>query len=189
MLNGILILATDRYAVGDVIEINGLSGCVESMDLYATSLRNLDGQLTVIPNGKISTVINMTKNWSQVNFTIEIAWDNNIEQVMMILQNTADQMYQEEEWQEKMIASADILGIEHLAHEGIMIRLIIPTEPSMHWAVGREFRWRVKEAFESAGITIGIPQREIWHHNQAQINGKYHDDHHRYQQSSQSSQN
>lgn len=165
MLNGILILTTDRYAVGDVVEINSLSGCVESMNLYATSLRNLDGQLTVIPNGRISTVVNMTKNWSQVNFTIEVGWDNNISKVMMILQNVADQMYAEPEWQEKMIASANILGIEQLTHEGIIIRLIIPTQPSKHWDVGRQFRWRVKDAFDSSGITIGIPQREIWHHH------------------------
>ena len=170
MLNGILILATDRYAVGDVVEINGLNGCVETMNLYATSLRNLDGQLTVIPNGKISTVVNMTKNWSQVNFTVEVAWDTDIRKTMTILQNLADQMYEEEEWQDKMISSANILGIEQITHEGIMIRLIIATQPSMHWAVGREFRWRVKEAFDLAGIKVGIPQREIWHHNHSQIN-------------------
>ena len=163
MLNGILILSTDRYAVGDVIEINGLSGCVESMNLYTTSLRNLDGQLTVIPNGKISTVVNMTKNWSQVNFTIEVGWNNNISNVMRILQNTADQMYAEAEWQEKMISSANMLGIEQLTHEGIVIRLIIPTQPSQHWDVGRQYRLRVKEAFDLAGISIGIPQREVWY--------------------------
>lgn len=163
MLNGILILATDRYAVGDVIEINGLSGCVESMNLYTTSLRNLDGQLTVIPNGKISTVVNMTKNWSQVNFTIEVAWNNHLSTVMMILQQVADQMYAEPEWAEKMIASAKILGVERLSHEGIVLRLIIPTQPSQHWDVARQYRLRVKEAFDSANINIGIPQREIWY--------------------------
>jgi small conductance mechanosensitive channel len=163
MLNGILILATDRYAVGDVIEINGLSGCVESMNLYTTSLRNLDGQLTVIPNGKISTVVNMTKNWSQVNFTIEVGWNNNLSTVMMILQQVADQMYAEPEWAEKMIASAKILGVERLSHEGIVLRLIIPTQPSQHWDVARQYRLRVKEAFDSANINIGIPQREIWY--------------------------
>lgn len=78
MLNGILILITDRYAVGDVVEINGLGGFVESMNLYTTSLRDLDGNLKVIPNGKIFTVINATKDWSRVNFTVEINWDADI---------------------------------------------------------------------------------------------------------------
>ncbi|WP_373481417.1 mechanosensitive ion channel family protein [Geminocystis sp.] len=163
MLNGILILTTDRYALGDVIEINGFMGCVETMNLYITALRNLDGQLIIIPNGKISTVVNMTKNWSQVNFTIEVAWNSELQKTMNILQEVADQMYQEKDWKDKMITSADILGIEKIAHDGITIRLIIKTQPSEQWRVGREYRWRVKKAFDKAGISLGIPQTVIWH--------------------------
>jgi len=133
------------------------------MNLYITALRNLDGQLIIIPNGKISTVVNMTKNWSQVNFTIEVAWNSELQKTMSILQEVADQMYQEKDWKDKMITSADILGIEKIAHDGITIRLIIKTQPSEQWRVGREFRWRVKKAFDKAGISLGIPQTVIWH--------------------------
>ena len=163
MLNGILILITDRYAVGDVVDINGLSGFVESMNLYTTSLRDLDGNLKVIPNGKIFTVINMTKDWSRVNFTVEINWDADIRKTIDLLQNVADQMYKDPYWAEKMLTSAQILGIDKINHEGIMIRLLIKTKPIQQWDVGREYRWRVKEAFDLAGIRTGIPQTEIIH--------------------------
>jgi small conductance mechanosensitive channel len=165
ILNGILLLATDRYAVGDVVQINGLAGCVEQMSVYSTSLRDLDGQLITIPNGEVSTVINMTKNWSQVNFTIKIAWQANLAKTLQILQTVAEQMYQEVEWQERILQPAEILGIEEVSHEGILIRLLIKTKPSEHWNVGREYRLRVKQALDEAGITPGIPQREIWHHH------------------------
>ncbi|AUC60654.1 small conductance mechanosensitive channel [Cyanobacterium sp. HL-69] len=171
MLNGILILYTDRFAVGDVVEINGFAGCVESMNLYATSLRNLDGQLIVIPNGHISTVVNMTKNWSRVNFTIEIAWDQDIKTATNLIQEVAEQLYEEIEWHEKILEPADILGIEKVSHDGIMIRLLIKTLPAEQWAVGRELRLRVKEAFDRSGISLGIPQREIWHRDSNQSNG------------------
>lgn len=164
MLNGVLILSTDRFAVGDVVEINGLAGGVESMNLYSTALRNLDGQLIIIPNGNISTVVNMTKNWSRVNFTIEIAWNEDIKTATNLIQEVAEKMYEEEKWQEKILEPADILGIEKVSHDGIMIRLLIKTLPAEQWAVGREFRYRVKEALDKAGISLGIPQREIWHH-------------------------
>ncbi len=172
MLNGVLILATDRFAVGDVVEINGLAGGVESMNLYATALRNLDGQLIVIPNGNISIVINMTKNWSRVNFTVEIAWNENIKTATDVIQEVADKMYEEEEWQEKILEPAEILGIEKVSHDGIMIRLLIKTLPAEQWNVGREFRLRVKEALENEGISLGIPQREIWHHESHKNNGQ-----------------
>lgn len=171
MLNGILILYTDRFAVGDVVEINGFAGCVETMNLYATSLRNLDGQLIVIPNGNISTVVNMTKNWSRVNFTIEIAWDQDIKVATNLIQEVAQKLYEDEEWQEKILEPADILGIEKVSHDGIMIRLLIKTIPAQQWAVGRELRLRVKEAFDRTGISLGIPQREIWHREPNTSNG------------------
>lgn len=170
MLNGILILITDRYAMGDVVEINGLGGFVESMNLYTTSLRDLDGNLKVIPNGKIFTVINMTKDWSRVNFTVEINWDADIRTTIDILQKVADQMYQEPRWREKMLTSAEILGIDKINHEGIMIRLLIKTKPIQQWDVGREYRWRIKEAFDLAGIRTGIPQTEIIHRHEEDNN-------------------
>ncbi|MBF2056446.1 MAG: mechanosensitive ion channel family protein [Cyanobacterium sp. T60_A2020_053] len=165
MLNGVLILFTDRFAVGDVVEINGLAGAVETMNLYATSLRNLDGQLIVIPNGHISTVINMTKNWSRVNFTIEIAWNEDTQKAINLIDEVAQKMYEEEVWQEKILEPADILGIEKVSHDGIMIRLLIKTLPAEQWTVARELRFRVKEVFAKERISLGIPQREIWHHD------------------------
>lgn len=172
MLNGVLILFTDRFAVGDVVEINGLAGAVETMNLYATSLRNLDGQLIVIPNGHISTVINMTKNWSRVNFTIDIAWNENTQKAINLIDEVAQKMYEEEIWQEKILEPADILGIEKVSHDGIMIRLLIKTLPAEQWAVARELRFRVKEVFAKEGISLGIPQREIWHHDSSLTNIK-----------------
>jgi small conductance mechanosensitive channel len=165
MLNGTLILITDRYAVGDVVDINGLAGYVEKMNLYTTCLRNLDGQLIIIPNGKVATVINMTKEWSRVNFTIEIGWDTDIHKTIKIIKQVTDQIYKEPEWQEKILEPADILGIERVSHEGIMIRLLVKTLPSQQWTLARELRMRIKKAFDLAGISLGIPQREIWHHH------------------------
>ena len=71
----------------------------------------------------------------------------------------------------KILEPADILGIEKVSHDGIMIRLLIKTLPAEQWAVGRELRLRVKEAFDRSGISLGIPQREIWHRDSNQSNG------------------
>lgn len=168
LLNGTLILITDRYALGDFVEINKLAGFVETMNLYTTSLRNLDGQLITIPNGQVKSVINMTKNWSRVNFTIQVSWDANLQQTMNILKSVADQMYKEPEWREKMFDTADILGIDQIDHNGVLIRVLIKTLPLQQWAVGREYRWRVKEAFQRSGISLGIPQNQIWYNQNYQ---------------------
>jgi small conductance mechanosensitive channel len=171
MLNGILILWTDRYAIGDVINVGGgMAGTVEDINLLITSLRNLDGESIAIPNSKISAVINRTKYWSRVNFTIRIAWNQDIDKAIAVMTEVADQMQKEPEWGERFLEPAQILGVDEVSHEGILIHLLIKTQPNEQWNVGREFRRRVKLAFDKAGISVGIPHQTIAVINPSQDN-------------------
>ncbi len=171
MLNGVLILCSDRYAIGDVIDVGGgMSGLVENINLFVTSLRNLDGQVIAIPNSRISTVINNTKEWSRVNFTIKIAWHEDIKQAIAVMTQVANQMQNEPEWGSKILEPMEVLGVDEVSHEGIVIHILIKTQPSEHWGIGREFRFRVKQAFDEMGISLGIP-----HHKISVLNSPYSD--------------
>ncbi|MEM8829158.1 MAG: mechanosensitive ion channel family protein [Cyanobacteria bacterium P01_G01_bin.19] len=161
-LNGIVILCTDRYALGDVVDFGGgMAGAVEDITLFITSLRNLDGQLISIPNRKIESVINNTKNWSRVNFTIRIAWHEDINQAIEVMTQVAAIMQSEPLWEDKFLEPAEILGVDEISNEGILIRLLIKTQPSQQWNVGREFRLRVKQALDEAGIAVALPHHKI----------------------------
>ncbi|MDJ1170193.1 mechanosensitive ion channel family protein [Roseofilum sp. BLCC_M154] len=161
MLNGILILWTDRYAQGDFVEINNFSGTVEMINLYVTHLRNLDGQLIIIPNGQVSTVINSTKDWSRSNLTIKIALGADLKKAMEIIKQVSNELEQDEEWKDKILEPVNILGVDDISHEGTIIRFLIKTVPGEQWAVSRTFRLRIKKSLDEAGIALGIPQ-QIW---------------------------
>ncbi|WP_202951284.1 mechanosensitive ion channel family protein [Xenococcus sp. PCC 7305] len=161
-LRGIVILSTDRYALGDVVNFGGgMEGAVEEINLFITSLRNLDGQLISIPNRKIESVINNTKNWSRVNFTIRIAWNEDINQAIEIMTQVAAKMQGDPLWEDKFLEPAEILGVEEISNEGILIRLLIKTQPSQQWSVGREFRLRVKQTLDEVGIAVALPHHKI----------------------------
>ena len=162
MLNGALILWTDRYAIGDVIKVGELAGFVENMNLYTTQLRGAEGRLITIPNGQISTVENLTKDWSRVDLVIEIAYDADTQKALEIIEQVAKQMQSEPQWQDTILEPATILGVDRVAHTGITIQVWLKTQPIKQWAVGREFRLRIKQAFDEAGIAPGIPQ-QIWY--------------------------
>ena len=166
MINGALILYTDRYAVGDVIKVGDVTGFVENMNLYITQLRGDEGRLITIPNGSVKTVENLTKDWSRVDFKIEIAYDADVKKALEVIRKVAEQMQSEPEWQEKILEPASILGVDKVSYSGILIQVWIKTLPIQQWAVGREFRLRVKQAFDEAGISIGVPQQEVWYHSQ-----------------------
>ncbi len=139
MINGVLILASDRYAVGDMIDLGGgFSGMVEKMNLYVTSLRSGKGELLVIPNGQISKVINRTKDWSRVDLTLKISWNAEVRKAMEVMLQVAEQMRSEPQWQEMILEPVDLLGIDELSHDGIVVHLRIKTLPAKQWFVGRD---------------------------------------------------
>ncbi|MGK7885987.1 MAG: mechanosensitive ion channel family protein [Crocosphaera sp.] len=159
LIAGVLILWEDHYAVGDVIFIGDQGGLVEKITLRVTQLRNLDGELITIPNGSIGMVRNLSSEWSQVNYAIEVSYDADVDRVMEVMETVAQQLYDDPQWQEQILESPEILGIDNIAHTGILIRLLIKTQPLKQWSVAREFRRRLKKAFDYKGIEVGIPQQ------------------------------
>ena len=159
LIAGVLILWEDQYAVGDVIYIDDNVGLVEKITLRVTQIRNLDGELITIPNGSIGTVRNLSSEWSQVNYAVEVSYDADVDHVLEVMDATAQELYQDSQWQEMILETPEILGIDNISHSGILIRLLIKTQPLQQWPVGRELRRRLKKAFDEQGIKIGIPQQ------------------------------
>ncbi|MDM9584073.1 mechanosensitive ion channel family protein [Nostoc sp. GT001] len=159
LVNGCLILMEDQFAVGDVIEIGNKSGLVENLNLRVTQLRNGEGQLITIPNSNITDVNNLTRLWSRVDFSIVVAYENDPKYVLEILRQVSQELYNEPEWRDRLPELPEVLGIDDLSHTGMLVRVWIKTAPMEQWNVGREFRLRVRLAFEANNIQIGRPQR------------------------------
>lgn len=161
VINGCLILLEDQYAVGDVIDVGGASGLVEYMNLRVTQLRGAGGRLSTIPNGSISIVHNLTKDWSRADFKIEVSYDTDVDLALAVVKQVAVQMQRDPEWQEMILDPVSLLGVDGLDHSGIQILIWIKTKPIKQWSVEREFRRRLRLAFAEHGISIGVPQRSL----------------------------
>lgn len=101
---------------------------------------------------------NLTRLWSRVDFTIEVAYENDPDKVLQVLESVAIEMYHSPEWQDKLPDPPEILGIDNLSHAGMLVRVWIKTRPLQQWLVGREYRLRVRRAFTQHDIVIGRPQ-------------------------------
>ena len=165
MVNGCLILFEDQFAVGDVITANGESGLVEKLNLRLTQLRNADGELISIPNNTITLVKNLTSSWSRVNMGIKVAYDTDLDQAITLINTTATDMSKSSEWQSLILEPPQVLGVDDFGDNSITIRLLIRTQPSQQWLVGREFRRLIKQAFDHQGISMPFPQRSVWFKN------------------------
>ncbi len=162
IINGIFILWSDRYAVGDVIQIGDRAGLVENLNLYMTELRGDGGRLISFPNNSIDIVENLTKEWSRVEVAIELAYTTDVERALEILKKVAEQMQKEPEWEEKILEPASIFGIDSMTYDGLLVQVWMKTAPMQQWSVARELRVRVKQAFDREGIALGMPQRSLF---------------------------
>lgn len=159
LVNGFFILAEDQYAIGDVIEMNGAAGLVENLNLRVTQIRSASGDLITIPNSSVTQVKNLTRSWSRVAFSIDVAYGTDPDKALDVLNEVARTFYEDPTWHDKMINEPSVLGIDSVSHSGMTITTWIQTEPAEQWAVGREFRLRVRRAFDQYGIDIGTPRQ------------------------------
>lgn len=163
LVNGCLILWEDQYAVGDVIAVDDLSGLVENMNLRITQIRDSEGRLITIPNSSITRVANLTRTWSRVDFTVEVAYEADLQKALHVIREVARQMYDEPEWRDRIVEPPEVLGVDQLSHAGMLIRVWIKTQPLQQWVVGREFRYRVRLALDEFEIAIGRPEQLFWY--------------------------
>jgi small conductance mechanosensitive channel len=159
VVNGILILVEDQYAIGDAIDLGRAAGMVENLTLRITQLRGADGELITIPNSAITEVKNLTRSWSRVNFKIDVAYQADPEKALSLLREVAQELYDDPEWHDKIPTPPKVLGIDSISHSGMTITTWIQTVPLEQWSVGREFRLRVRKALEANSIEIGTPRQ------------------------------
>ncbi len=160
-LYGFFLLAEDQIRVGDVVKLGEHSGVVERITIRTTRLRSLDGNVHIIPNGEINTVVNMTHGWSRALVDVDVAYKEDLDRVITIMKDVAEDLKKEDKYKKFIIESPHVLGVEKLGDSGITIRLIIKTTPLKQWEIKRELRKRIKNAFDRAGIEIPFPQMVI----------------------------
>ncbi len=175
-INGFLVIVEDQYALGDVIAVGDVGGLVENLNLRITQLRDAEGRLITIPNSEIKIVANLSSRWSRADLTIPVAYQNNIDDALQLLNDVGMEMNQDPYWKRLIIAPPEVLGIDNFGDRGLMIRVWIKTLPLKQWDVGREFRRRLKVTFDHAGFSIPVPQQGIWLNEglslHSEVNGK-----------------
>jgi small-conductance mechanosensitive channel len=150
VISGFFILFEDQFGVGDVVKIGDFSGVVERMTLRATVLRNLEGQVYVVPNGNILNVTVMTKEWARAVLDVTVPHKEELSRVFDVLQKAGAKLA--EDWPDRVLEQPSLLGVEKLDDAGVTIRSIVKTPPFKQPDVLREWRRRVKDEFDRAGI-------------------------------------
>ncbi len=159
---GFFILLENQIRQGDVVKLGDHAGMVEVVTLRYVQLRDYDGNVHYVPNGHISTVINMTRGFSNAVMDIGVAYRENVDEVMAVMRKVAVELQKDPAFQLKILAELEIAGVESLADSAVVIRCRFRTLPLEQWGVKREYLRRVKAAFDEHGIEIPYPHMTVY---------------------------
>lgn len=158
VITGIFILAEETISVGDVVDLGGNSGVVEDISIRTIRLRDMDGTVHVIPFSEVSKVKNMTRGYAHAVIDANVAYQEDVDTVIATLQELAEAMWAEPEWQAKILEPLEVIGVEQIAAAGVVIRVRFKTAAGAQWGVKREFFRRMKVRFDERGIVIPFAQ-------------------------------
>jgi small-conductance mechanosensitive channel len=159
MLNGIMILLEDQFNVGDTIRIAGVSGVVESMTLRKTTLRDGDGTLYVIPNSQITTVANMSADYSVATVNVSVDFSANPDKVTALLKDIAMDIRNSADFKNIFLTDPQVLGVDAVKGSELIFPVVFKTRATQQYAPVREFRRRVRLALEEHQMLPGDPYR------------------------------
>ncbi|WP_425450495.1 mechanosensitive ion channel domain-containing protein [Virgifigura deserti] len=162
IITGVFILAEDSISIGDVVDLGGHSGVVEAMTIRTIRLRDLSGTVHTIPFSSVSTVQNLTKEFSYAVFTIGVAYREDVDEVIEVLKGIGAELQADEQFGPEIIGEMEVFGLDSFGDSAVNIKGRIMTRPLKQWMVAREFNRRVKRAFDEKGIEIPFPHQTLY---------------------------
>jgi small conductance mechanosensitive channel len=159
---GFFLIMENQVRVGDAARVNGTWGIVEAITFRILVVRDLSGEVHIFPNGSITTLSNLSSEWSAHVFDLGVAYKENTDRVSEVIIEVGNQMRQDEEFGKLIIQDIEIFGVNEFADSAVVIKGRIKTKPQRQWIVGREFNRRIKHAFDAAGIEIPFPHRSLY---------------------------
>lgn len=161
VISGFFFILENQIRVGDVASINGTSGLVEEINFRTIVLRDLQGRVHIFPNGTVTTMTNLTREWSAYVFDINVAYKEDIDRVVALLRQVGAELRADALFSDQILEDIEVFGVEQLADNGVIIRGRIKTLPIHQWEVGREFLRRVKNTFDQHQVEIPFQHRSL----------------------------
>ena len=158
---GIVMLLENQIRQGDIVEVAGKAGFVEEVTLRYVRLRDYQGSVHFVPNGVITTVTNLSRNFAFAVIDVGVSYRTDIDQVFDIMRDVSAALRHDPEFGDKILDDIEIAGVEQWAESAVMIKARIKVVALWHGPVRREFLRQLKIAFDANNIEIPFPQRVV----------------------------
>lgn len=155
IVSGFFILFENYYLVGDYIETDEASGYVEAIELRTTRIRHSLGQVYILRNGDITSIINFSKDFVYAYVEVGVDYGTNLIFAQEIIEQVGRQLKAEND---DILEATKVDGIKEFGDIRLSIFTVTKVKPGRHIQIKRILRQLLKEAFDREGIYIPIAE-------------------------------
>lgn len=161
VLAGFFLITERQYGYGDVITLSVLgvstprTGTVEDLTLRVTTMRTVDGNVVVTPNGQIVQVVNLSRDWARAVIDVPITAGTDVNRANEVLHATCTAFYDDERMRPLMLDPPSVMGVESLEVGQLNMQVVARTLPGRQFEVARALRARIAADFLAAHLDAG----------------------------------
>lgn len=161
VISGFFLILEDQVRVGDIARINGVPGVIEHVNLRTLVLRDNEGAVHVFPNGTVTALANLSKQFSNAIVEIRVRYTENMENVFDAIRQVGESMQSDPQWGSLLLAPIEVLGVESIADGAATVKAKFKTQPLDQSKVANEVRRRVLKAFVERRIKFAGVQPPV----------------------------
>lgn len=160
ILAGFFIITERQYGFGDLIRLSVPSipdpaiGTVEDVTLRVTTVRTIDGEVVVTPNGQITQVTNLSRDWARAIVDVPVPAGSDVNRVSDLLRLIGEEAYKEPDMRRLMLDPPAVMGVQSIDMDHFQIRVVTRTLPGKQFDVGRILRARIAAGLRREGIHL-----------------------------------
>ncbi|MDR8014868.1 mechanosensitive ion channel family protein [Ectopseudomonas guguanensis] len=154
---GVLIMLFRPFRAGDWIEAQGVSGSVDSIQIFHTTLKTGDNKVVIVPNGALSNghITNFSREpRRRADINIGIDYSSDIKRAREVLLEIAQDP-------RVHLEPAPVVFVTGLGDSAVNLSLRVWVANGDFWPVTFAFTELAKERLTEAGIGIPFPQRVV----------------------------
>ena len=160
ILAGFFIVTERQYGLGDLIRlsVSGLSnpatGTVEDVTLRVTTVRTADGEVVITPNGQITQVTNLSRDWARAIVDVPVPAIADVNRVSEVLRRIGEEAYKEPDVRQLLLDAPAVMGVQSIDVDHFQVRVVARTLPGKQFDVGRMLRARIAAGLLREGINL-----------------------------------
>jgi small conductance mechanosensitive channel len=160
LLAGFFIIAERQYGYGDLIRLSVPNesapaiGTVEDVTLRITTVRTDDGEVVITPNGQITQVTNLSRDWARAVVDVPVPVTADVTRVSDLLKQVGEEAYKDPNLRSLLLRAPAVLGMQSLEVDRFQLRMVARTLPGKQFEVGEKLRIRIAAGLRREGINL-----------------------------------